>query len=88
MFCLLVGLKPDLETVVTTDDLAYLISPTINAISRLETFGSNQVVDLFLQNDNDFVTAIAKAKVLVEANERRKAYTNDLLPVLKQVKGH
>ena len=84
MFCLLVGLKPDLETVVTTEDLAYLISPTINAISRLETFGSNQVVDLFLQNDNDFVTAIAKAKVLVEANERRKAYTNDLLPVLKQ----
>lgn len=84
MFCLLVGLKPDLETVVTTDDLAYLISPTINAISRLETFGSNQVVDLFLQNDNDFVTAIVKAKVLVEANERRKEYTNNLIPVLKQ----
>lgn len=82
MYCLLLGINPKYETILTVDDIGFSISPVMNAVSRIEEFGSNKVIELFLQDDNDFISAAEKAKHLVETNELRKKYTNDLVPVL------
>lgn len=84
MYCLFVGANQKYETAITVQDIGFCISPIMNAASRMETFGSTKVVDLFLQNDNDFVTAIAKAKELIEINNLRKKYTDELLPILEK----
>ena len=82
MYCLFAGINQAFETVITPDDVGYLISPVMNAVSRLVTYGSDKVVDLFLQDDNDFVTAATKAKELVDINTFRKEYTDKLIPEL------
>lgn len=84
MYCLLVGSNPKYNIVITAEDVGYNISPIMNATSRLCEYGSDKVVDLFLQDDGDFVTAAAKAKELVETNQLRKQYTDQLIPILKE----
>lgn len=84
MYCLLVGVNSKFNTIITAEDIGFTISPIMNATSRLCEYGSDKVVDLFLQDDNEFINAAAKAKVLVENNNLRKQYTDQLIPILKE----
>lgn len=83
MYVLFSELNEKYETQITAEDVGYFISPTMNATSRLCLYGAEQVVDLLLQDDDDFVSAKEKAELLVQNNEDRKKYTNELIPVLQ-----
>lgn len=84
MYVLFSELNEKYETQITAEDVGYFISPTMNATSRLCLYGAEQVVDLLLQDDGDFVSAKEKAELLVQNNEDRKKYTNELIPVLQE----
>lgn len=84
MYVLFSELNEKYETQITAEDVGYFISPTMNATSRLCLYGAEQVVDLLLQDDDDFVSAKEKAELLVQNNEDRKKYTNELIPVLQE----
>lgn len=82
LYCLLRALNK--ETLVSEEDMSFIIGPTMNAVSRLNDDGASDVLEFILMDGVNFNKYDEIVQKFINFNETRKYLTSTAVPALEK----